>query len=135
MSAAPSRHISVIVDGISPTIVYDYAADPDNLPRWAAGLAADVRRDGDVLIADSPMGEVTVSFAPRNAFGILDHQVQLPDGTVVDNPLRVLAHPDGSEVLFTVRQRDLTADEFERDCTAVQADLDRLRDLLIATRR
>ena len=41
-----SRHISCVI-AASPDLVYDFAADPGNLPKWAAGLAkADVRGTG-----------------------------------------------------------------------------------------
>ena len=56
--------------------------------------------------------------------------VTLPDGTVVNNPLRVLAHPDGAEVVFSVRQLGMTDEEFDRDCAAVAADLASVKDLL-----
>ncbi|AZG44698.1 SRPBCC family protein [Gordonia insulae] len=127
MTAMRSRHVSLVIPA-SAQEVYAFAADPDNLAAWAAGLAAGVRRDGDLLIADSPMGEVTVHFAPPNPFGILDHDVTLPDGSVVSNPLRVIDHPEGAEVVFTVRQRDMTDDQFDADCDAVARDLTALRD-------
>ncbi|MCQ3997956.1 SRPBCC family protein [Aeromicrobium sp. 636] len=115
----------------SPQSVYEFAADPANLPLWAAGLAqAEVEVRGDALVAQSPMGEVTVRFVPHNDLGVLDHDVTLPSGTTVTNPLRVLAHPDGAEVLFTVRQIELTDEEFERDCQLVEQDLETLRGLL-----
>ena len=44
--------------------------------------------------------------------------------------MRVVAHPEGSEVVFSVRQLTLSDDELERDADLVQADLGRLRDLL-----
>lgn len=111
--------------------VYDVAADPDNLPRWAAGLAAgEVGRDGDLLVVDSPMGRVRVAFVARNELGVLDHVVTLPSGVTVTNPVRVLPHPEGAEVVFTLRQHDLTDEEFERDARLVEEDLDRLKDLL-----
>ncbi|WP_258933028.1 SRPBCC family protein [Nesterenkonia pannonica] len=111
--------------------VYAFAADPENLPRWAAGLAqSDVRRGGSALVAQSPMGEVSFTFAPHNAFGVLDHDVRLPSGQVVHNPLRVIPHPEGSEIVFTLRQRDLTDEEFERDAAAIRQDLEQLRALL-----
>ena len=48
-----SRHLSVVVNA-SPEAVYGFAAEPDNLPAWASGLAsADVRREGDLLIWDN----------------------------------------------------------------------------------
>lgn len=125
-----SRHVSCVVHA-DPARVYDVVADPDQLPRWAAGLAlADVTRDGEDLVVASPMGEVRVRFVPRNDLGVADHDVTLPSGTTVTNPLRVVSHPDGSEVVFTVRQLDLTDEEFEADCATVAADLERLKALV-----
>lgn len=114
-----------------PDEVYEVAADPDNLVRWAAGLAqTPVRREGDALVLDSPAGPVRIVFAERNAYGVLDHDVTTPDGVTTNNPMRVLAHPEGSEVLFTIRQLAMTDDELERDAGLVQADLERLRALV-----
>lgn len=129
-----SRHISVVI-GRPAAQVYAYARDPENLVAWAGGLATGVRRDGEDLITDSPMGEVRVRFAPDNALGVLDHDVTLPDGTVVNNPLRVLTHPEGAEVLFTVRRLGASDADYDRDCATVLADLERLRDLLTADAR
>ena len=44
--------------------------------------------------------------------------------------VRVLAHPSGTEVVFTVRQIELTDDEFERDVALVEVDLRRLKEIL-----
>lgn len=125
-----SRHVSTVIHR-TPAEVYAYAAEPDHLPAWAAGLAAaPVTREGDALLVDSPMGQVRVRFVARNEHGILDHDVVLPSGTVVTNPVRVMAHPDGAEVVFTVRQIELTDDELERDVRTVEADLARLKAIL-----
>lgn len=53
-----------------------------------------------------------------------------PDGTTTTDPLRVVAHPEGAEVVFSVRQLAVTNDELERDAGLVQADLERLEGLL-----
>ena len=118
-----SRHLSVSID--RPTaVVYAYARDPANLPQWAAGLAAGIRRERGEWVADSPMGRVLVRFVPVNEYGVLDHDVVAPDGTTTTNPLRVLADGPGSEVVFTLRRRQgMTAEEFEADAAAVRADL------------
>ena len=125
-----SLHVSQVVHR-PPREVYDYARDPDHLPLWASGLArSEVTRDGDALLVDSPMGRISVRFAPRNEYGVLDHDVELPTGTTVVNPFRVLAHPDGAELLFSIRQLELSDDELARDAEVVQADLRRLKELL-----
>lgn len=121
-----SHHVSRVI-AASPEAVYAYASDVDNLPRWAAGLAqAAVVREGDSLFVESPMGRVEVRFVEHNRFGVLDHDVTLPTGTVVTNPVRVLSHPEGAEVVFTVRQIELDDDEFARDIELVSKDLERL---------
>lgn len=125
-----SRHVSTVI-AATPDDVYAFAAEPENLPKWAAGLAeAEVKRDGDLLVVESPMGQVTVKFVPPNDFGVLDHDVTLPTGAVVTNPLRVLAHPEGSEVVFTLRQLGMNDEDFERDAAMVMADLARLKGIL-----
>ena len=129
-----TRHLSVVI-AREPEAVYAFARDVENLPRWAAGLAtAEVHpgdRDGE-LVAESPMGTVTFASAPDNPFGVLDHDVTLPDGAVVHNPLRVLAHPDGAEVGFTLRRLAMNDEEFDRDTAMVEANLERLKGLLEA---
>jgi hypothetical protein len=113
--------------------VYAFACDPANLPRWAAGVAGSVEQRDGRWFADSPMGTVEVAFAPDNPLGVLDHDVTLPDGTTVANPMRVVPDGDGCEVVFTLRRAPGVTDEaFEADATAVRTDLERLRDLLEA---
>jgi hypothetical protein len=131
--ASRSQHISIGIDRPATT-VYDFAADPLNLPRWAAGLAGSrVEREGERWFTDSPMGRVTFVFAPHNDFGVLDHDVTLPSGETVYNPMRVISDGDGCEVVFTLRQRpDMSDEEFQRDADSVAQDLATLRTLVEA---
>jgi hypothetical protein len=129
-----SRHVSVWIDA-APEVAYAIAADPEQLPRWASGLAeGKLRQTADGWVADSPMGEVTIEFSPGNDFGVLDHVVRLPLGESVYNPMRVVPAGEGQqrcEVVFTVRQREgMTDEEFESDAATVAADLERLRRLV-----
>ena len=128
-----SQHISVGI-GRPVSEVYDFAADPLNLPKWAAGLAGSkVEHDGHQWFTESPMGRVTFTFAPRNDFGVLDHDVRLPSGQIVYNPLRVIRDDDECEVVFTLRQRpDMTDEDFERDVDAVVKDLATLKSVVEA---
>ncbi len=128
-----SLHLAVHVDR-SAEEVYRFAADPARLPQWAAGLSGSIEQRDGRWFADSPMGEVEVRFAPENAYGVLDHDVTLPDGTTVTNPLRVLPDGAGCEVVFTLRRGPgVTEEAFDADAAAVRTDLATLKALMEAT--
>lgn len=125
------HHVSITI-ARAPGEVYGFASDPHNLPRWAAGLArSEASRDGDAWIADSPLGRVRIRFAERNRFGVLDHDVELPSGEVVHNPMRVMPHGEGSELVFTLfRRPGMSDEELAEDRAAVETDLRTLKGLL-----
>ena len=107
-------------------------SDPRNLPAWAAGLADGVVElvDGEWVVT-SPMGRATVAFVPSNAYGVADHDVTLPSGEVVTNPLRIVPNADGCDVIFTVRRRiGMSPEQIAADVDAVTTDLATLRALM-----
>ncbi|MEU9789886.1 SRPBCC family protein [Streptomyces sparsogenes] len=128
-TAFESRHISTRI--ARPVAdVYAYASNPANLPEWAEGLGDTIEKiDGQWVAESSPMGRVVVVFAPGNEFGVLDHDVTLPSGEVVHNPMRVIADDTGGcEVLFTLRRQPGMSDErFQRDADMVAGDLAALK--------
>lgn len=126
----PARHISVSIDR-STADVYEFVADPHNLPRWATGLSGSIEKVGADWIAEAPMGKVKIKFAARNRFGVLDHEVELPSGVKVYNPMRVLPNNDGSELIFTLYRRpDMSDRQFAADARWVAGDLKRLKAIL-----
>jgi hypothetical protein len=125
-----TRHLSVWIDR-PPGEVYDYTSDPGHIPDWAPGLGRAVENvDGEWFVV-TDAGRLRVVFAARNLFGVLDHDVTVPSGDVVHNPMRVIPDGGGSEVTFTLRRRpEMTDDDFNRDAGLVQADLERLKAIL-----
>jgi hypothetical protein len=127
-----SRHISERI-ARSADEIYDYAADPANLPQWAPGLGSSVEKIDGQWFVETSEGRVGFAFVQRNEYGVLDHYVTLPSGEVVYIPLRVIADGSDSEVVFTLRRRpDMSDEDFKADADAVAADLSRLRQVLEA---
>jgi hypothetical protein len=125
-----SKHLSERINRPAAE-VYDYASNPANLPEWAPGLGSSVEHVDGRWLVDSPMGRVSVAFVPRNEYGVLDHDVTMPSGEIVYNPMRVTKDGNGSEIVFTLRRLPGMSDEdFERDAKAVAADLARLKRVL-----
>jgi hypothetical protein len=128
-----SKQLGVLIDR-PVNEVYEYASDPVNLPEWAPGLgSAVVEVDGHWYV-ETFAGRAGLVFAPRNDFGILDHDVTMPSGDVFYNPMRVFANEEGSEVVFTLRRSPgMSSEDFARDAGLVSADLARLKQVLEAT--
>lgn len=125
-----ARHLGITI-ARTPADVYAFAVDPTNLPRWASGLGGRGELVEGTWVADSPMGRVTVRFVERNTLGVLDHEVTLPDGQTVYNPMRVVPNGEGSEVVFTLYRRPGVTDaELAADAETIARDLATLRALL-----
>ena len=52
---------AVGIDG-TPDQVFDFLADPENLPKWAVGFCHSIRRDGDHWMVTTAGGEVGVRY-------------------------------------------------------------------------
>ncbi|NJD57609.1 MAG: SRPBCC family protein [Nitrospirae bacterium] len=129
-----ARHISVSIDCPADR-VYKFASDPGNLPKWASGLSGSIRKAGRDWIAEAPMGRVKITFAAKNSFGILDHEVILPSGEKFYNPMRVFPNNNGSELIFTLyRKPGMTDRMFSKDAQAVARDLKTLKTLFESNR-
>ena len=126
-----AKHISVSINRPAAQ-VYEFASNPENLPKWAAELSGSIKKVDEDWIAESPMGRVKVKFAEKNKFGVLDHDVTLPSGVKVYNPMRVYPNSDGSELVFTLYRRrpDMSDQEFAEDAKAVEKDLAKLKTCL-----
>jgi hypothetical protein len=125
-----AKHISVSIER-SAADVYEFASNPENLPRWAGGISGSIKKVDGEWIAEAPMGTVKVKFADKNKFGVLDHEVTLASGIKFYNPMRVVPNRDGSEVIFTLyRQAGMSDQKFADDAGSVQTDLNKLKVLL-----
>ena len=132
---AMPREIKVVSETVAAPArqVYEFACQRENLHRWASGLATnDIEQEGDHwVVTDSPMGRIQIKMAPKNDFGVLDHDVTTPDGTTTHNAFRVTPVDEGCALSFVVlRQPGATQDEFERDAAHVTKDLKTLKGLM-----
>lgn len=111
--------------------VYEFAANPANLPAWVPSFCHSVEFINGVWLVQSPAGAVVFAFVERNDFGVLDHTVTLPSGVKLTNPMRVIPNGDGSEVLFTLFQHEgMSEQQFREDAALVRSDLLALRRII-----
>ncbi len=124
------RYLTISIER-TPQVVYAFASNPENLPKWAAGLGQGIKRAGDhweVVTGDSTVG---LRFTHQNEYGVMDHTVTLADGTEVYVPMRVIPNGHGSEVMLVLfRQPEMDDAAFARDAGLMQNDLLALKTLL-----
>jgi hypothetical protein len=126
------RHVSVSI-ARPPSAVYEFTVNGANLPRWASGLGESVQDAGQEWLAEGPLGRIRIRFAALNELGVLDHDVVLPSGETVHNPMRVVPNEAGSELTFSLfRLPGVSAQQFATDADWVERDLKRLKALLEA---
>jgi len=128
------REFKVVSEPVAASAheVYDFACRRENLHCWASGLAsAEIEQEGDHwVVTDSPMGRIEIRMAPRNDFGVLDHDVTTPDGVTTHNAFRVTPVDEGCALMFVVLRAAGHSDEaFESDAAHVLKDLRTLKAL------
>ena len=129
-STLESRTLSITITCF-PRKVYEFASNPENLPRWAAGLCTSVRRSDTGWIVETPQGPMQIRFAEKNDFGVLDHYVTTAQGVEIYVPMRVVPNGSGSEVIFTLFKTPGMSDkQFADDAGMVQQDLKTLKSIL-----
>jgi hypothetical protein len=132
MQMAESKTISVQIQR-SLADVYDFTAPPASFARWASGLGKPLGNEGTVWRFEGESSPVQVRFTEHNPYGVLDHYVQLPDGSEIYVPMRVVANGTGTEVQFTLfRVPGMNDEKFAADAQWVMRDLTSLKALLEA---
>lgn len=125
-----SRTVSVAI-GRSPAEVYDFVADPANLPLWATAFCRSVRQEAGQWVVDTPDGVVGIRFIERNTAGLLDHWVSPPGRPEMHMPMRVVPNAMGSEVLLTIfQQPDQSDEKHVEDARWMERDLRMLKAVL-----
>lgn len=112
--------------------VYEAVWRPQDFPKWASGLSASsLVREGQRWRAMGPEGPIHIRFTDHNAFGVMDHHVDVGVGPEVYVAMRVISNGSGAEVLVTVfRQPAMSEAKFAADADWVMRDLLALKALV-----
>ncbi len=108
----------------NPIKVWQFLADPRNLPRWAVGFAKSVREEGGRWFVQTGAGEMGVRVMADDAGGVVDFWMSPAPGVEVLAASRVIPRGDGSEYTFTQFQAPGMSDEtFLKNVKALEHEL------------
>jgi uncharacterized membrane protein len=91
--------------------VFDFLADPANLPKWAVGFCHSIRRDGDHWMVTTAGGEVSIRYVTDRELGVVDFYISPAPGIEAAAFSRVLPRGGGAEYVFTQFQAPGMPDE------------------------
>lgn len=116
--------------------VYDFLAEPLNLPMWSAVTPGTYRQVGPLeWAAETEFGPRLVRFCPPNKFGVLDHAWYREGDEPLMMPMRVVANETGTELTFLFfRRPDMSDEKFASTIEWVTVDFLVLKGLLEAER-
>jgi len=96
---------------VSSEEAFAFLAEPENLPRWAVGLARGIRREGDAWIVETAQGEMPVRVVADAAQGTIDFYMDVAPGLEAVAYSRLVPNNSGAEYVFTQFQLPGMADE------------------------
>jgi hypothetical protein len=116
--------------------VFAFAADPENLPRWAVGFCRAIRPDLGTpgrWIVTTAQGDVALRYVIDAAFGAIDFYLAPAPGVELPAFSRVVPNGEGAEYVFTQFQSPgMPDDVFEGQVRALVEELQVLRGLIMA---
>ena len=127
-----TRAVSIDAD---PAHVYEFIADPANLPTWAVGFCRVIRRDGDTdrWIVTTGHGELPIRYVTNSVAATIDFH--FGDAATGENVAysRVVPNGRGAEYIFTqIQPREMPDERFEAQIRALIEELQVLRALVHA---
>lgn len=127
---SPVNIISIKVEKPIDEVIR-FASNPENFPLWLAFVKSIKKISADSWKAETNIGAVTINVFPENKLGVIDHNVTLPDKSIVHNSLRVIENGTGSKVVFVLFEMPgKTEVDYEKDANAVRADLNKLKQII-----
>jgi hypothetical protein len=115
--------------------VFEFVANPENLPSWAKGFARSIRRAGDGWIIETPHAEeLNLRYVTDAEFGIVDYHISPAPGVEFVVPSRVVRNESGAEYIFTQFQLANMSDAaFEGQVRTLTQELAILKNTLEVT--
>ncbi|MEW6681904.1 MAG: SRPBCC family protein [Nitrospirota bacterium] len=128
-----NAHTQTITINTAPKVVFDFVANPENLPKWAVVFCRGLRHEESRWIVTTPEGDMVIRYESDAKTGAIDMYVTVSPS--VESPAfsRVLANGEGSEYVFTFFQPPgLPDEEFRNQTEALKKELGVLKGLLEA---
>ena len=124
---------SITIDS-TPAHVFDFVADPTNLPKWAVGFCRSIRREGDRWIVETAHGDVPIRLSTHRDLGIIDFFFSPAPGVELAAYSRVVPSGEGGAAYsFTQFQAPgMSEAVFEGQVKALVEELLALRSLIHA---
>ena len=132
--AAARSDTRAVTIAAAATKVYEFLADPENLPRWAVGFCRAIRPDREIpgrWIVTTAQGDLPIRFVTDAALGVIDFYLSPAPGVEAAAFSRVVPNGQGADYVFTQFQTPGMPDEvFDGQVHALVEELQVLRALI-----
>lgn len=125
-----SETVTIVIPA-PKSAVFNYMADPTNMPEWATGFCQELRNENGIYKATTPMGEMIVDIKANEETGVIDVFAS-PDGKS-DFPLatRVVTLPDGQSAYTATffQEPDVPDEMYQQQLGSFRKEMDNVKSL------
>jgi hypothetical protein len=110
---------------------FRYLADPENLPRWAAAFAQQIKPHREGWVVTTPQGELGMRYVTHSSLGIVDYHISSAPAVEVVAHSRLIPVGEGVLYVFTQVQPSGMSDQaFDGQVRTLTRELRLLKSLL-----
>jgi len=125
-----SETVTVVIP-TSKSAVFNYIADPANMPEWAIEFCQAIKKENGIYKAVTPMGEMIINIESNEATGVIDVFASTDGKSDFPLATRVLNLPDG-QVAYTATffQESGVPDEvYRQQLGSLRKEMDNMKSL------
>ncbi len=125
-----SETITVVIPAPQSSI-FNYMADPTNMPEWATDFCQELREENGIYKAVTPMGEMIINIMANEETGVIDVYASADGKTDFPLATRVLALPDG-QTAYTVtffQESGVPDENFQQQLGSLRKEMDNVKNL------
>lgn len=125
---AATRSITI---ACPPDRVFQFVADPANLPQWSQSFYLGIALEQGQWVAQTPTGPVQVRIATHRQLRIADQFIALAPGVEMMIPMRVVPNEQGSEFILTLFQPEYISEtDYQAEVQLIEHELRLLKQIL-----
>lgn len=125
-----SETVTVVIPA-PKSAVFNYMADPANMPEWAFEFCQELKKENGIYKAITPMGEMIVNIKANEDTGVIDLYASVDGKSDFPLATRVLSLPNGRTVYTAIffQEPGVSDEIYQQQLGSFRKEMDNVKSL------